>query len=170
MEKEGPLQMRSLIILVSYHNMNTRRIAEVFARVLDAQLKAPTEISPEETEGYGLLGFGSGIYDAKHHDALLDLAGRLPRSFGKRAFIFSTFGVPGSLVDDARLEKLIGQNHARLRESLQSKGYVIVGEFSCPGHNTNSFLKLFGGINKGRPDAGDIGRAETFARRMKRES
>ena len=59
------------------------------------------------------------------------------------------------------------ENHASLRESLQSKGYTILDEFSCVGHNTNSFLGLFGGINKGRPDGGDLKRAEEFAQNLK---
>ncbi len=56
-----------------------------------------------------------------------------------------------------------------LKEKLQSKGYVIVDEFSCPGFNTNSFLKYFGGLNKGRPNAEDLKRAEEFARNLKRK-
>lgn len=49
------------------------------------------------------------------------------------------------------------------------KGYTIVDEFMCPGFNTNSFLKLFGGINKGRPNAEDLKHAETFAKNLKKK-
>jgi hypothetical protein len=38
----------------------------------------------------------------------------------------------------------------------------------CPGFNTNSFLKFFGGINKGRPNANDLKRAEEFAMNLKK--
>lgn len=48
-------------------------------------------------------------------------------------------------------------------EKLVSKGYVIVDEFSCKGLNTNSFLKCFGGMNKGRPSDEDLKHAEEFA-------
>ena len=41
-------------------------------------------------------------------------------------------------------------------EKLESKGYKVVDEFQCKGFNTNSFLKLFGGMNKGRPNASDL--------------
>jgi flavodoxin len=64
-------------------------------------------------------------------------------------------------------EEYIANNHAALREKLRSKGYVIVGEFGCMGHNTNSFLKVFGGINKGRPNAEDLKHAEKFAQNLK---
>jgi flavodoxin len=54
-----------------------------------------------------------------------------------------------------------------LLEKLKLKGYVIVDEFSCKGFNTNSFLKLFGGMNKGRPNTEDLKHAEEFALNLK---
>lgn len=64
----------------------------------------------------------------------------------------------------------IAEDHSLLREKLRSKGYLIVGEFSCKGYNTNSFLKYFGGMNKGRPNAEDLERAEEFAQNLKKNS
>jgi hypothetical protein len=58
-------------------------------------------------------------------------------------------------------------DHAALREILLAKGYVVVGEFSCRGYNTNSFLKHFGGMNKGCPTEEDLKNARAFAERMK---
>jgi len=143
--------------LFSYHHNNTEKIANVFAKVLDAQIKTPQQINPEELQEYGLIGFGSGIYGAKHHEALLDLADRLPRVTDRKAFIFST---------SANLEPL-SKNHSSLREKLQSKGYMIVDEFTCAGFNTNSFMKYLGGMNKGRPNSEDLKHAEEFAQNLK---
>lgn len=53
-----------------------------------------------------------------------------------------------------------------MREKLNSKGYVIIDEFSCKGFNTNGFLKFFGGMNKGRPNTEDLKHAEEFAYNM----
>jgi len=78
---------------------------------------------------YSLIGFGSGIYSAKHHQFLLDLADKLPQVTNRKAFIFSTSAIMG--------EAKVAQDHALLREKLQSKGYMIVDEFSCKGFNTN---------------------------------
>jgi hypothetical protein len=47
---------------------------------------------------------------------------------------------------------------------------VIVDEFMCPGWNTNTFLKAFGGINKGRPNAEDLEKAREFARKLQRKA
>jgi flavodoxin len=149
--------MKSLLVLYSYHHNNTEKIANVFAKVLDAQIKTPQQIDPEELQEYSLVGFGSGIYGAKHHESLLDLADRLPQVTDGKAFIFST---------SSNLEPL-SKNHSSLRERLQSKGYRIVDEFTCAGFNTNSFIKLIGGINKGRPNAEDLKHAEEFAQNLK---
>ena len=163
--------MRTLLVLFSYHHKNTEKIANVFAEVLDAQIKTPRQLRPEELQEYDLVGFGSGIYGAKHHKSLLDLADKLPSVIGKKAFIFSTNGVPAWAVRSSGYvsptTELFAKNHLMLKEKLLSKGYRVVGEFSCAGFNTNSFLKRFGGINKGRPNAEDLTRAEEFARGLK---
>jgi hypothetical protein len=52
------------------------------------------------------------------------------------------------------------------RGKLVAKGYAIVGEFSSAGHNTSGFLRLFGGLNRGRPEADDLARARQFARSL----
>ena len=151
--------MISLLVLYSYHHNNTEKIAKVFAKVLDAQIKTPQQISPEELQDYSLIGFGSGIYSEKHHKLLLDLADTLPHVTNRKAFIFSTSAMQG--------KAKVAQDHLLLREKLQSKGYMIVDEFSCKGFNTNSFMKYFGGMNKGRPNAEDLKHAEKFAQNLK---
>ena len=67
---------------------------------------------------------------------------------------------------DQRLKEYENKFHMSLRVKLQSKGYMIVDEFSCGGLNTNSFLKFFGGLNKGRPNAEDLKHAEEFAQKL----
>jgi flavodoxin len=161
-----PLPVKSLLVVCSYHHKNTEKIAHVFAKVLDAEIKTPRQVAPEELQGYDLIGFGSGIYSGKHHEGLLLLADRLPQITDRKAFIFSTGGIPAIGWNEAYVSK----NHSALREKLQSRGYVIVDEFSCPGFNTNSFLEWFGGINKGRPNAEDFKHAEEFARNLLRNA
>jgi len=162
--------MKSLLVLYSFHHNNTEKIAEVFAGVLDAEIKRPQQVNPEELQEYDLVGLGSGIYHDMHHRSLLDLADRLPQVTHKKAFIFSTSGAPDFALDGGQLEDYVERAHSPLREKLQSKGYVIVDEFICPGWNTNKFLKLFGGINKGRPNPEDLARAQEFAHRLKQNA
>ena len=155
--------MKSLVVVFSYHHKNTEKVAKVIAKVLDAPVKTPQQVNHEELQGYDLIGFGSGIYSAKHHESLLHLADKLPQVTGKKAFIFSTYGAPATFAS----REFVENNHLQLREKLKAKGYSVSGEFGCAGWNTNSFLKYFGGLNKGRPNAEDLRRAEEFAEHMK---
>ncbi|UCE37490.1 MAG: flavodoxin family protein [Thermoplasmata archaeon] len=150
--------MKTILVLYSYHHMNTEKVAKVMAKVLDAQIKTPQEIDPKDLREYDLVGFGSGIYGEKHHKFLLDLADKLPHVANKKGFIFSTSAIMG--------KDKVAEDHATLRKKLQSKGYIIVDEFACKGFNTNSFLKYFGGMNKGRPNTRDLENAKEFAQKL----
>jgi flavodoxin len=158
-EIKDSLPKKALLVLYSYHHQNTEQIAKVFSEVLDAEIKTPQQVKPEEIQEYDLIGFGSGIYSAKHDESLLELADKLPEANNKNAFLFSTAGITG--------ESKKTKDHRTLREKLKSKGYIIVDEFQCKGFNTNSFLRLFGGMNKGRPNAQDLKNAEDFALKIK---
>lgn len=151
--------MKSLLILYSYHHNNTQKIANVFTQVLEAQIKTPKQINPQELQNYDLLGFGSGIYGAKHHKAILNLVDKLPQVTNKKAFIFSTSALTG--------KDKIADDHSSLKEKLQSKGYIIIDDFQCKGFNTNSFMKFFGGMNKGRPNTEDLKNAKEFVLNLK---
>ena len=163
--------MKTLLVTFSFHHKNTEKIAEVFARVLDAEMKTPQQVEPEELHGYDLIGFGSGIYDGSHHKVLLDLADKLPQATCGKAFIYSTSALSGGAK--------VARDHALLKERLESRGYAVVDEFNCPGWDTNSdydsgvvlalvsaAVKLIGGLNKGRPNAEDLERAEEFAENL----
>jgi flavodoxin len=167
MEKKGidtgnPEALRSLVVVFSYHHNNTEKIANACANVLGAEVKTPQQVRPEEIAEYDLVGFGSGIYSATFDPSVLDLADRLPYAAGKKAFLFSTYGAPAAFAGG----EFVTNNHSQIREKLQAKGYTVIGEFGCAGWNTNSFLRFFGGLNKGRPDADDLRNAEAFARDM----
>ncbi len=148
--------------MYSYHHLNTQKIAEVIAKVLEAEIKTPQNTDAAQLADYDVVGFGAGIDSGKHYKELLDFADQLPNSDGKKAFIFSTSGISNP---DYKVKI-----HTSLREKLQAKGYVIVDEFNCHGHDTNSFLKLFGGINKGRPNSEDLAAAEAFAQKLMQSS
>jgi flavodoxin len=149
---------KSLLVLYSYHHLNTEKVAKVIGKVLDAQIKWPQEINHEELQEYDLIDFGSGIYCAKHHKSLLDSADKLSQVNNKKAFIFSTSAI---LSKDK-----VAEDYRILREKLEAKGYKIIDEFACKGFNTNSFMKYLGGMNKGRPSAKDLKAAEKFANNL----
>jgi flavodoxin len=150
--------MRALVVVYSYHHMNTEKVAKAMAGVLDAEVRTPDEVDPATLGDYDLVGFGSGIYGARHHASILELADGLPRVSDGKAFIFSTSAIMG--------RDKVASDHELLRGKLRSRGYVIVDEFACKGFNTNSFLRHFGGMNRGRPNEKDLGDAEDFAKKL----
>jgi flavodoxin len=161
--------MKTLVVVSSLHHKNTEKVAGVLAKILGAEVQGPQEVDPGALREYDLVGFGSGIDSDKHRKALLDLADESPEMNQKKAFIFSTCGIPVSIAGERSVKKYSEKSHSTLREKLISRGYTIIGEYTCAGFNTNSFLRLFGGLNKGRPNAEDLSRAEEFARTLKAE-
>ena len=148
------------IILASAIGGSTEKIAREMASVLDARILSPGEAESTDISSDGMLGFGSGIMDQAHHKALLSFVDNLPPQSGRKAFLFSTSGVSR----DFALRHHIDDPHEALRRRLKEKGFAVVGEFNCAGYNANSFLKYFGGMHRGRPNAEDLARAATFAR------
>jgi flavodoxin len=144
------------------------KVAKVLAKVLNAELKKPSEITAEEVDNYELVGFGSGIYNDKHHLGLIALAEKLPINPRKKAFIFSTSGIPVAIFGNKFMQNYLPKAHNALKNVLLSKKYEIITEdLMMPGFNTNVFLKYFGGVNKGRPNENDLNRAKEFADKIK---
>jgi len=154
-----PEIIKALIIYISVHHGNTERVAKVMANILDADLLRVKQANVSMLVQYDLIGFGSGIYVGKHHNSLLDFVDKLPVIRNKKAFIFSTSGL--------RKMRFIHKFDKPLKEKLQRKGFDIIGEFSCRGFDTSWAAMIVGGINKGRPNAKDLKRAEDFARGLK---
>ena len=150
-----------LLIVLSDKTNNTGKIAKIFENVLGAQIKDVHSVNPLKLQNYTIIGFGSGIFDQKHHKSLLEFVDNMPQFDNKKVFIFSTSGISREIA--LKESKIIDDPHTPLRQKLTSKGCVIVDEFNCAGFNDNSFLKLFGGMNKGKPNAEDLNGAKQFA-------
>jgi flavodoxin len=155
-----------LVFLAASSSGSTAKVAEAIADELGAVVVGTDRGDVLRSGDFKLVGFGSGIFNGEHHAALLAFVDELPPARYMRAFIFSTCGIPASLAGPERLADYVDENHAALREKLLAKGYEIVGEFGCPGFNDNRFLKLVGGLNRGRPNADDLERARSFAKSL----
>ncbi|MBU7022627.1 MAG: flavodoxin family protein [Theionarchaea archaeon] len=149
--------MNTVVIYMSIHHQNTEKVAREIAEPLDAHLATPLDFSSGISD-YDLVGVGSGIYYAKHHESLLELVKDLPPVNKKNAFIFSTRGMGPVWV-----------YHRPLRDLLLKRGFAIIGEFSCKGYDSNGFLKHVGGINRGHPSEEDLRRARVFAQSLREE-
>ena len=125
------------------------------ASALESELFDLKDIRPNIITEYDLIGFGSGIYNLKPHKNLRKFVEDLNNVETKNAFVFSTSGR--------------GKPNKWLKEKLSSKGFEIIGEFNCKGSSVHGLSKLFGGINKGKPDEDDLKNAEKFAESLKEE-
>ena len=150
---------KSIVFIYSYHHMNTQKIGNAIAARINASIMDISNNSePIDLETYDLVGFGAGIDTGKHYPKMIAYVEKLQNVQNKKAFLFSTSGIYSA-------KKMIN-DHKALKSLLQSKGFEIVGEFGCKGHDTVSFLRFFGGINQGRPNTKDIKDAEAFAGKL----
>jgi flavodoxin len=143
--------MKALIIYHSEHHGNTKKVADVIGQALGAKIVRSTDAGSLDIAGYDLIGFGSGVYYSKLHEILVSFVERLPEQREKKAFIFST---TGSKTYSMRA-------HEAFKDDLVRKGFQIIGEFSCLGFDTALSAE---GINRGKPDAGDLKDAQRFAK------
>lgn len=142
--------MKTLIVYHSFHHGNTAKIAKILADELNAKMVKTEDKETNNWDEYELIGFGSGIYNGKHHKSILHAVEKLPTVKGKKAFVFSTSGV-------------LRNYNKSLKEMLTTKGFQIVGDFVCKALDTYGPLKLIGGLNKGRPNEEDYQKAREFA-------
>ncbi|MEU5792083.1 flavodoxin family protein [Streptomyces sp. NPDC047813] len=148
--------MKTVIVCASVSHGNTRRVADSMAETLDAKVVSPEQADPAELAAADLVGFGSGVFYSRLHPRLTDFAKALPAGRG-RAFVFATSGLPEiPLMPFAR----------PLVRLLEAKGFEVEGRFSCRAFDTWAPFKPLGGINKQRPNAGDLAAARAFAGRL----
>jgi flavodoxin len=148
--------MKATIIYASTHHQNTKKIADAMNTVLKGKLVPFHKAKVEDVLNSDLVGFGSGIYMAKFHKGLIKFVDSLPEVENKKAFLFSTAGMKENI--------LLNRGHRDMRKRLLEKNFDIVDEFDCKGYDTYSFLRLVGGINKGRPNEKDLQGAREFAK------
>lgn len=152
---------RRIVACVSVHHGNTRKIADVIAKAMNAAVMLPEEVDAGKIEECDIIGFGSGIYMAGYHKSLDTLLEKLQKFKGKKAFTFSTRGISLPFFDFYT---------KKFRRKLNDKGFDVLGDFSCLGFDTYGPLALIGGINKGSPGEKDIRNAEKFAARIMQKS
>ena len=141
--------MKVLIIYHSEHHQNTEKIARTMASKIEAESKEAKDVATEEINNYGIIGFGSGVYNGRLHKDLSEIIDNIPYQDNKKSFIFSTTGS----LSYSRLA------HDRFSPLLIKKGFKIIGEFSCLGFDTALTRE---GINKGSPNEQDLENAERF--------
>jgi flavodoxin len=147
--------MKAIVTYTSIAHGNTAKVARAISETLKADLMETEKVNPHDLSQYDLVGFGSGVYNGTLHKNIFDLIAKLPDSFVKKAFIFSTSGYGTTAPNN------------KLKAELVRKGFDVIGNFACKGLDTYGAMKLFGGVAKGRPNDEDLEEARAFAKTLK---
>lgn len=146
--------MKSLVVCVSVSHGNTMKVARTIGDELGATVLEPEAVEVASLGDYDLVGFGSGIFSMAFHPRLRDFIRNLPNAQHRKAFLFWTSG--------ARELPFWSYKTPMIR-LLESKGFEVVGTFSCRGLDTWLPLRIVGGLNKDRPNSDDLASARSFA-------
>ena len=140
--------LKIAIVYASVHHGNTKKIVDEIAKVQDVELVDATRVKEKDLSGYDAIGFASGIYYGKFHQAVLNFATvNLPQD--KKVFLICTHG--GSVATFQSMKTLLKGKHANL-----------IGKFSCKGYDTYGPFRFVGGIAKGHPNEKDLAVAIDF--------
>ncbi|MGW2250079.1 flavodoxin family protein [Kitasatospora sp. NPDC001660] len=153
--------MKAIIVCASVSHGNTKRIADVMGQVLSAPVVEPEQVGAAELAAHDLVGFGSGIFSGRFHPRLRRFVHSLPGDGRAQAFVFATSGLP---------EPAFRPFTGPLVRLLAQKGFEVRDTFSCRGFDTWLPFRLVGGINKTRPDSGDLAAAHAFAEGLRARS
>jgi flavodoxin len=135
------------IIYASVHHGNTKKVIDAIAEKCEVELIDATQVKEKDLNGYDAIGFASGIYYSKFHQAVLNFAfNNLPED--KKVFYICTNGGNAS--------------YKSIEEIAKKKHAVEIGRFSCKGYDTFGPFKLVGGLAKGHPDDKDLKNAVAF--------
>ncbi len=139
--------MKILVLVDSHHQGNTMKIAEAMAEAAPLTVVRAEEAAGLDFADYDIIGFGGGIYFGKHGASVTEAAGLI---HDRPVFVFSTSGTGTE------------KNNESLVSVLKNNGAEVLGSFACKGLDKFFIFKLAGGINKGRPNEGDLENGKKF--------
>jgi len=142
-----------LIVVYSYHHNNTQKLAEAMAKVPNAEIKSSPQTNPEELQEYDLIGLGSGINSGKNYKELLDFADKLPNVTKKKAFIFSTIGMPIGVSGQQRLEAYTCKCHTTLKKPFNPKATRLLTSLDVLDSTLTNSSNILVESTKGDPTA-----------------
>ena len=128
--------MKTAIVYASTHHGNTKKLLDAIAAAYEVDLIDAVKVPEKDLNRYDRIGFASGIYYSKFHQAVLNFAAvNMPQN--KQTFFISTYG---GKADYTSIEK-----------ALTAKNSVLLGKYGCKGYDTFGPFKLMGGLAKGHP-------------------
>ncbi len=149
--------MKVAIVYASLHHGNTKKVVDVLAKELDADIYSTHELAGVDIESYDVIGLASGIFYGKMHAGITNLIRIYEFKKHQKFFLVATCGMRY-------------KNYLKPFElTLQDKHFEVVDTFMCPGYDTFGPLAKIGGIRKGRPNAKDLMKAKEFAANLRKK-
>ncbi|MGI6280263.1 MAG: flavodoxin domain-containing protein [Acutalibacteraceae bacterium] len=141
--------MKTVIVYVSKHHGNTKKLAEAIAANCKVTLIDGIKEKEIDLAGYDCIGFAAGIAFGGFYPQMLKLMkNSLPE--GKKVFFLYTCGSK---------QKRYTSSAAKI---AIKKGCTILDEYGCLGFDTFGPFKLIGGIAKGHPTSDELAKAVEF--------
>lgn len=142
--------MRAVIVYASVHHGNTKKIVDVMAPEIGADVVDITKEKDVDLSGYDVIGLASGVFHHSMHDGIKELIEKSDFSRNKKVFTVTTCGVGY-------------RNYASgAAKKIKIKGADYLGNFQCRGFDTFGVFGKFGGIAKKHPDRKDMENARQF--------
>ncbi|SFB35492.1 Flavodoxin [Acetitomaculum ruminis DSM 5522] len=142
------MSKKAIIICASTHHGNTRKLANAIADKYGVEIVDATKTKEKDLSEYDLIGFASGIYAGKLHQAVINFA---KNNLSKNKDVF--YIITSAMGKD---------QYKSIETAIEGKNANVVGTFACKGYNTFGPFKLVGGTAKGHPDTDDINNALRF--------
>jgi len=145
--------MKTAIVYYSHHHGNTKKLLDAIALQNEVTLIDATSSNEVDLSEYDRIGFASGIYYTNFAKQVISQArDYLPE--GKEVFYIYTSGAKD------------GDFLKGIRQVVNEKNSIELGEYHCQGFDTFGPFKLVGGIAKGHPTSQEIEDAVAFYRNL----
>jgi flavodoxin len=145
--------MKTAIVYYSHHHCNTKKLLDAIALQNEVTLIDATSTNKVDLSEYDRIGFASGIYYTNFAKQVISYArDYLPE--GKEVFYVYTSGAKD------------GDFLKGIRQVVNEKNSIELGEYHCRGFDTFGPFKLVGGIAKGHPTSQEIEGAVAFYRNL----
>ena len=142
--------MKTLIIYKSYHHQNTYRLIKHLKDKYNFELLNVDEIDNNlDLSKYDYIGLASGIYGFEFHKDIISLISKRNINNKKVFLIFTSCFNKESFASS-------------IKKELSRYNNEIIGTYHTKGFTTFGPLKLFGGVNKNRPNESDFVNLDLF--------
>lgn len=142
--------MKTLIIYKSYHHQNTYRLVKYLKDEFNFEIINIDELQNDlDLNAYDVIGLASGIYGFEFHKDILNFVKEGKINNKKVFFIFTSCMDKEGFINNIKKEVMKFNNE-------------YLGAYHTKGFCTFGPLKLFGGVNKNKPNEQDFANLDLF--------